>query len=148
MVPSFGSRFTRCRGTFWKGAYSTWHLQAAKGHPWQHAAGWCIAQEMAHRSHDGPGRHSPRLLHRRRPRSAPLPANGAPELRAALADKGVAVPGGLEARHVGDVLEPQVRTRVQQLLGAAPPTGMAGMLLGLPVSPLFHSKSRQVLHRE
>lgn len=28
-VPSFGSRFTRWRGTFWYGAYSTWHLQGA-----------------------------------------------------------------------------------------------------------------------
>lgn len=28
IVPSFGSRLTRCRGTFWNGAYSTWHLRA------------------------------------------------------------------------------------------------------------------------
>lgn len=62
------------------------------------------------------------LLHKRRHPATPAPA--APELRAALADKGVAVPGCLEARHIGGVLEPQVGARVQQLLGAAPAAGL------------------------
>lgn len=52
--------------------------------------------------------HNPHHAHRR-----------APELRAALVDKGVAIPGLLEAGNVGGVLEPQVGARVQQVLGAA-----------------------------
>ena len=42
-----------------------------------------------------------------------------PKLRAALAHKGVAVPGSGEARHVGGLAEAQVCPRVQQLLVAA-----------------------------
>lgn len=107
IVPSMGSFFVRVEGTFWKGAYSTVHLRGATQHSSTPAWVGALWRLLLRRC-------APQSCHRR-PRAGCQPAAGggsvlaggvsfttrvAPVLRAACADKEVALEARLELRHV------------------------------------------------